>query len=114
MAGHVSTESTGPGGSRLVRLALAAQLADLGTFLVAVIIEPGLVSFEIGPIGAIYSLGGPVAATAFKLAGLAVVFAALAIYRGRLTRTLLIAVVVLGAMGAVANVRALLVALHAA
>jgi hypothetical protein len=113
MTDHVSSESTAPGGSRLVRLALAAQLADLGTFLVAVIIEPGLVSFEIGPIGAIYSLSGPVAATAFKLAGLAVIFAALAIYHGRLTRPLLIAVVVLGVLGAVANVRALLVVLHA-
>ena len=98
------------GGARLIRLALIAQLADLGTFLIAVIIEPGLVSFELGPIGAIYALGGPVAATAFKLAGLAVVFAALALYHGRLTRLILVAVVALGALGAAANVQALLVA----
>lgn len=95
-----------------MRLALVAQLADVGTFLVAVLIEPALVSFEVGPIGMIYALGGPVAATAFKLAGLAVVFAALAIYRGRLTTPILIAVVVLGLVGAAANVHALLVARH--
>lgn len=113
MTHDVSSESAAPGGSRLVRLALVAQLADLGTFLVAVVLEPGLVSFELGPIGAIYSMSGPVAATAFKLAGLAVVFAALAIYHGRLTRPILIAVVVLGALGALANVQALLIARHA-
>jgi hypothetical protein len=100
----------GPGGSRLIRLALAAQLADVATFLIAVALEPALVSFEIGPIGAIYGALGPVAATAFKLAGLAVVFAALAIYRGRLTRPILIGVMALGALGAAANVQALLVA----
>ncbi len=98
--------------SSLVRLALVTQLADVATFLVAVLIEPALVSFEVGPIGMIYALGGPVAATAFKLAGLATVFAALAIYRGRLTTPILIAVVVLGLVGATANVHALLVARH--
>ena len=97
-------------GSALVRLALAAQLVDVATFLVAVLMEPALVSFEVGPIGIVYALGGPVAATAFKLAGLAVVFAALAIYRGRLTTPILVAVVVLGFVGAAANVHALLVA----
>jgi len=64
----------------------------------------------VGPIGAVYSVGGLVAATAFKLAGLAVVFAALAIYRGRLTRPILIGVAALGLIGAIANVHALLVA----
>jgi hypothetical protein len=97
-------------GSALVRLALVAQLADVATFLVAVLIEPALVSYEVGPIGIIYALGGPVAATAFKLAGLAVVFAALAIYRGRLTTPILLAVVALGFVGAAANTHALLVA----
>jgi hypothetical protein len=100
------------GGSALVRLALVAQMADLATFLVAVALEPGLVSFEVGPIGVIYAIGGAVAATAFKLAGLAVVFAALAIYRGRLLRVILVAVAVLGLVGATANVHALLVARH--
>ncbi len=97
-------------GSTLIRLTLAAQVADLLTFLLAVAIEPDLVSFEVGPIGAIYAVGGPVAATAFKVAGLAVVFAALAVYRGRLTKPILVAVLALGAVGAVANVHALLVA----
>ena len=106
---------TGPraaGGRAWVRLALVAQLADLVTFLIAVVLEPALVSFEVGPIGAIYLLGGPVAATAFKLAGLAIVFAALAIYHGRLTRPILLAVAALGFVGAAANVHALLLARH--
>jgi hypothetical protein len=98
------------GGPRLIRLALAAQLADVATFLIAVALEPALVSFELGPIGAIYQALGPIAATAFKLAGLAVVFAALAIYHGRLTRPILVGVMLLGALGAAANVQALLVA----
>jgi len=96
--------------SNLVRLALVAQIADLVTFAVAVILEPALVSFEVGPIGAIYSIGGLAAATAFKLAGLAGVFAALAIYRGRLTRPILVGVAALGIIGAGANVHALLIA----
>jgi len=105
-----ATPPKAAGGARLVRLALFAQLADVATFLAAVAIEPALVSFEVGPIGVIYALGGPVAATAFKLAGLAVVFAALAIYRGRLTTPILLAVVALGLVGAAANLQALLVA----
>ncbi len=110
---HESRPATEPtGGSRLIRLAVVAQLADVATFLLAVVLVPALVSFEIGPIGTIYRLLGPVAATAFKLAGLAVVFAALALYHGRLTRPVLVAVVVLGGLGAAANVQALLVARH--
>lgn len=105
-----STRRRAAAGRAWIRLALIAQLADLVSFLLAVVIEPALVSFEVGPIGAIYALGGPVAATAFKLAGLAVVFAALAIYHGRLTRAILLAVAVLGFVGAAANVHALLVA----
>ena len=99
-------------GSTLVLLALLAQVADLITFSFAVMLDPALISFEVGPIGAIYAIGGPVAAIAFKLAGLAVVFAALAIYHGRLTRPILVGVVALGVIGAVANVHALLVARH--
>jgi hypothetical protein len=105
-----STPERAAGGSTLVRVALIAQIADLVTFVVAVMIEPALVSFEVGPIGAIYAVGGPVAAMAFKLAGLAVVFAALAIYHGRLTKPILLGVAALGLLGAVANVHALLVA----
>jgi hypothetical protein len=97
-------------GGVLVRLALALQLADLATFLVAVMLAPALVSYEVGPIGLVYAMGGAVAATAFKLAGLAVVFAALAVYRGRLTTPILAGVALLGLVGAVANVHALLVA----
>ena len=99
-------------GPALVLVALLAQLADLVTFSIAVMLDPALVSFEVGPIGAIYAMGGPVAAIAFKLAGLAVVFAALAIYQGRLTRPILVGVVALGLIGAVANVHAVVVARH--
>ena len=97
-------------GRILLWLALVSQLADTATFLVAVMLEPRLVSFELGPIGVVYQLGGPLAATAFKIAGLAVVFAALAVYRGRLTRFVLLLVVLLGTVGAAANIHALLVA----
>ena len=99
-------------GSTLVLVALLAQVADLVTFSIAVMLDPALVSFEVGPIGAIYAVGGPIAAIAFKLAGLAVVFAALAVYHGRLTRPVLVGVVALGLIGAVANVHALVVARH--
>jgi hypothetical protein len=95
---------------RMLQTALLAQLLDLVTFLVAVVLEPRLVAFELGPIGTVYAVAGPVAATAFKLSGLAVVFAALALYRGRLTRLLLVAVALLGIVAAAANVYALLLA----
>jgi hypothetical protein len=111
MTGSSSEERRrGATGPSLVRLALLAQLADLVTFSRAVMLDPVLVSYEVGPIGAIYAIGGPVAAIAFKLAGLAVVFAALAIYHGRLTRPILLGVAALGLIGAAANVHALLVA----
>lgn len=88
----------------LAIVTLALQVADLATFLVAVRQHPVLLHFEIGIIRATYLNGGPLAAIAFKLAGIAVVFAALAVYGGRWTRAVLVAMAVMGALGAYANV----------
>ncbi len=91
----------------LVAVALVTQVADLLTVLTAVAAHPVLLGSEVGPIRLTYLHGGPLAAIAFKLAGLAVVFAGLALYRGRLVIPVLIGVALLGAVGAAANLGAL-------
>jgi hypothetical protein len=91
----------------LVAVALLTQVADLVTFLVAVATQPALLGHEIGVIRLTYLDGGPLGAIAFKLAGLAIVFAGLAIYRGRLVTPILVGVALLGGIGAFANMHAL-------
>ncbi len=91
----------------LVAVTLVTQVVDLLTFLTAVVAHPVLLDSEIGFIRLTYLHGGPLGAIAFKLAGLAVVFAGLALYRGRLVVPLLSGVALLGAVGAVANLQAL-------
>jgi hypothetical protein len=87
----------------LAFVALGLQLADLATFLLAVRLQPILLHFEIGIIRTTYLNAGPLGAIAFKLAGIAVIFASLAVYGGRWTRLILVATAVLGALGAYAN-----------
>ena len=91
----------------LVGVALLAQLIDLLTFLAAVVAHPALLGHEVGPIRLTYLDAGPLGAIAFKLAGLAVIFAGLAIYRGRLVAPILLGVALLGAVGAAGNLDAL-------
>lgn len=87
----------------LAGLALGLQLVDLASFLLAVQLHPVLLDFEIGIIRTTYLSAGPLGAVAFKLAGIAVLFAALAVYGGRWTRAVLLAAAVIGALGAYAN-----------
>ncbi len=91
----------------LVGIALLTQVVDMLTFLAAVVAHPTLLGYEVGPIRLTYLAGGPLGAIAFKLAGLAVVFAGLAVYRGRLVTPILLGVAVLGALGAAGNLDAL-------
>lgn len=98
--------------SALAGAAVALQVADLASFLLAVRLHPVLLDFEIGIIKTTYLEGGPLAAIAFKLAGIAVILAALAVYGGRWTRLILLATAVVGAVGAYANVTSLAAVSH--
>lgn len=88
----------------LALVTLGLQVADLATFLIAVHQHPVLLHFELGIIKTTYLSAGPLGAIAFKLAGVAVIFAALAVYSGRWTRPALVATAVMGALGAYANI----------
>lgn len=90
--------------SALAAVALGLQLADLASFLIAVWLHPVLLHFEIGIIRTTYLTGGPLGAIAFKLAGIAVLFAALAVYDGRWTRVVLLTTAVVGGVGMYANI----------
>lgn len=95
---------------RLLPLLLAASAADLATFLATVALHPELTGAELGPIGAAYLTGGPLAAIAWKSGGLAVLLAALAIARRQHASSagiLLAAAFVLAVTGAAFNLSAL-------
>jgi len=82
----------------MILVALAAQAADLATFLVGYEIAIEGNPFMAVTVGAL----GPLGIVAIKCAGLAVIFAALSL-RPSVRKPVLVAVAAVGAFGAVMN-----------
>jgi len=87
----------------VILLAIGVQALDLATFLIA---APMLVNYEVGGIGQIYIIGGPLLAIAWKAAVMSVVLY-LAIRAGRYQKVVIAALLVAGAVGFAANTIAL-------
>lgn len=87
----------------MILLAIGMQAIDLATFLIA---APLLVGYELGGIGQIYVIGGPLLALAWKAAGIALVLL-LAQKAGRYRRLVLAILLVAGAVGFAANTYAM-------
>ena len=87
---------------------IAAQLADLATFGLAVRVLG--IADEIGPLRVVYSMGGFGAVAFAKLLAVAVMIAILEIYSRRTGhgRWLAIIVAAMGVLGAITNILALL------
>jgi hypothetical protein len=87
---------------------IAAQLADLATFGLAVRVLG--IADEIGPLRVVYSMGGFGAVAFVKLLAVAVMIAILEIYSRRTGhgRWLAIIVAAMGVLGAITNILALL------
>lgn len=87
----------------MILLAIGVQALDLVTFLIA---APLLVGYEVGGIGQIYVIGGPLLAIAWKLAVMAVVLL-LALRAGKYQQIVVAALLTAGAVGFAANTIAL-------
>lgn len=93
----------------MIALLVVVSSLDLASFATLVIAEPMLLACEVGPIGAVTAVMGPLGAVAWKCAGLAVVLAALAIAQPRhprASRAVLLVALAVAAVGASANVLA--------
>ena len=87
-------------------IATAANAVDLVTFL---FLAPLVVSYgvELGPVGSIWTHGGPLLVVAWKTAGLAVAFSLAAGPAVRYRRVILMAASIVGLVGAAMNVNAM-------
>jgi hypothetical protein len=86
---------------------LVVQATDWLTFAVAVMAVPALVHAEVGPIGLVLQSGGILGSLAWKAGGLAVVYAALSKARPWGQFVGLLAVFILGLIGTLGNLWAL-------
>ncbi len=86
---------------------LLAQATDWLTFTLAILMVPGLIQVEVGPIGTILQTGGILGSLAWKCAGLAVAYSLLSYAKPWGQFVGLMAVVSLGLLGAAGNLWAL-------
>lgn len=91
----------------MLALVLVAQGFDLATFLAAALEYPNVVYYELGPIGAVYGVGGLLLSLAYKAAFLSFMFV-MAYYARPYRRLILSAAFLAGAIGALANLYAFL------